>query len=93
MKTKEQMSVILSRRKVPGMLLNSTWADLVDSIQAYTPEQKDGFVTAVASKKTRQVGDMLYRALLKNAEMRAKLNIDQILSDSTLSLPELDTII
>lgn len=93
MRTKEEMAVILSKRLVSQKLSESTWSDLVLAISGSTAQQKEWLVKHIAQNKHKQVGEALHKALVKNAEDRAKLDVDAMLADDTLSLAELDTLI
>ena len=93
MRTKDEMATLLSRRLVSAKMDDSTWSDLVASIQATTPQEKDWLVKQIAQAKYREVGQALHAALLKDAEERAKTAVNTMLADDTLTLAELDTLI
>lgn len=93
MRTKEEISVILSKRKLPEMVSNSTWADLVSSISSLSQAEKDSLVQLIISGSSKKVGDRLKRALHENAKERAVASVDILLADDNLSLTELDSLI
>ena len=92
-RTKEEMISILSQRLVSKQLTASTWSDLVDSISGSTQNQKDNLVRKLAQNRHKEAGEMLSKALLINAEQRAKAEVDALLQDDVLTLAELDTLI
>lgn len=93
MRTKEEMIAILSRRKVSQKLAESTWSDLVASVQSATSAQRQRLLTLLIYGKTKQAGDMLRAVLLSNAEDRARADVADMLVDDALNLQELDSLL
>ena len=93
MRTKEEIIRILAKANFPDVINASTWSDLVASITAYSPEQKQSFVNLIVKGKTKKAGEMLKRALYENAQGRAQADVEQKLSDDSLSLEEIDAIL
>ena len=93
MRTKDEMATLLSRKLVSAKMDDSSWSDLVTAIQATTAQEKTWLVKQIAQAKYREVGQALHTALLKDAESRAKTEVDTMLADDTLTLAELDTLI
>lgn len=93
MRTKEEIAGILAKRKVSDALASSTWADLVASIQLFTPEQRNNFVRLVANGNTKTAGEKLKQALYINAQERARADVDALLADDSLTIGELDSLI
>ena len=93
MRTKEEIARILSKRKYSDMMSQSTWADLVTSIQVLTDEQKTTLVKLIASGSTKKAGEALKQALFINAKQRAVNSVDAMLLDDNLNLEELDSLL
>jgi hypothetical protein len=93
MRTKEEIAKILAKRKFPKALATSTWSDLVSSIQSLSPNEKDLLVKLIANGSAKKAGERLKRALFENARGRATAQVDAMLSDDSLTLEELDSLI
>ena len=93
MRTKDEMVAILSRRLLSKEMDDSTWADLVDAVQNVSQLDRQTLVKYIAKARYQEVGKFLHAELLKNAEERAKAEVDTMLVDDTLTLAELDTLI
>ena len=93
MRTKEEIAKILAKRKTAEALTASTWSNLVASIQKFTPEERAIFVKLIAYGNAKNAGERLKQALYVNAQERAKAEVDVILSDDSLSMEELDSLL
>ena len=93
MRTKTEIAEILAKRRTASALSSSTWNDLVTSIQGFTVEQKDNFVKMIATGDAKKAGELLKRALYENAKDRAQAEVSTMLSDDSLTLEELDSLI
>ena len=93
MRTKEEITRILANKHVSTMLQDSNWGDLVNAISSFDAQQKDNFVKLIASGQDKKVGQTLHKALLKDAQDRAKSYVGSMLADDNLSLTELDGLI
>lgn len=92
MRTKDEMSELLSKRLVSQKLKDSNFGDLVQALQTATQSQKDQLVKKIAGNR-KDVTEILHSALLRNAQERAKADVDIMLANNTLSLDELDTLL
>jgi len=92
-RTKEEMTEILTKRKIADTLKASTWADLVTGVQAATVEDRNKLVQLLVNGQTKAAGQKLKMLLVDNAKVRARTEVDAILTDDAISLAELDTLI
>jgi hypothetical protein len=93
MRTKEEIAKVLAKRRFPEALAASKWSDLVSSIQSLSLAEKDLLVKLIANGSAKKAGERLKRALFDNARNRAVLEVDAMLSDGSLTLVELDSLI
>jgi len=93
MRTKEEIAVILAKRKLPETLNSSTWGDLVSSIQSFSNEERAGLVALIVGGRSKKAGDRLKRALYENGRQRALTEVNQMLDDDSLTIAELDELI
>jgi len=93
MRTKEEIAVMLAKRKLPDALNSSTWGDLVASIQSFSNDERAGLVNLIVGGRSKKAGDRLKRALYENARQRAMTEVNQMLDDDNLSIAEIDKLI
>lgn len=92
-RTKEEMVKIISQRLISKHFASSDWGHLVGSIQGATNQQKNKLVGLIVQNRNKEVGEMLSKALLQNAEERAEAEVDAILADDVINLQELNELI
>ena len=91
-RTKEEIVQELAKRKVRVVFDSYGWADLVQAIQEWTPQQRGIFVDAVKALDKKGI-DMIHKALLTKAEAEAIQLVQGYLSDDTLDLAEIDELL
>jgi len=92
-RTKQQLSRILSRRDTSREILSSNFSDLMTALQAFTGREKRQLMTAVKNNHEKRVGNILHRALLGSASSRSTAKIDAMLMDDNLTVTDLDEIL
>ena len=93
MRTKEQLVGLIATRLESKIYKTSKFSDLVASISSATQAQKQHLVDLIVSSDTKKVGELLEKALKAHTKALSIAEANNILSDDTLSLVELDKII
>ncbi len=93
MRTKRQLSRILARRDASKEMMSSSLKDLIDSIRALLPADKQDLLDAIKNNHAKRVGNILHKALLSGAKGRSTTKVDAMLFDDNITLADLDEII
>lgn len=80
----------LSKRIMHKVMKNTTWSDLINSVQLMTPAEKASFVTAIATGDSESSGKILVDKLSEYQAAQAKAYVEGMLVDDQLSLTELE---
>ncbi len=93
MRTKRQLSRILARRDASKEMMSSSLKDLIDSIRALLPADKQDLLDAIKNNHAKRAGTILHKALLNGATGRSSTKVDAMLFDDNITLADLDEII
>lgn len=93
MRTKEEIAAILAKRKLLSNFKESSWTDLVAVVQGLDDAQKSKLVFMLVNGQSKRAGSLLRDALYAAANTKSVSEVDAMLSDDSLDLSEIDSLL
>ena len=91
--TRDQLIAYLTRKKTQKLLEASVWADLTAALSGLTSEDKDDIAVRIATGAGQAVINKIQAEMEVNAEALATAEVLAAMSDDTLSLSELESLL
>jgi hypothetical protein len=92
-RTKEEIASVLAERKVHQFVKDSVWTDLTGAVQSQGAANRSKLLDLLKTGNVNEAGQLLRDWLADDAKTRAKVYVDNLLADNSLSIAELDELL